>query len=321
VNGPVKITAIVPATDSPPSLERSLQAIRAGLRAPDELVVVTEPRGAGPAAARNAGARRAGGELLVFVDADVVVHPDALARVEAAFAADPELTALFGSYDDDPEARGAVSGFRNLLHHHVHTSAPGRARTFWAGLGAIRREAFLAAGGFDAEHYPLPSIEDIELGDRLVRRGAKIVLDPRLRGTHLKRWSLTEMIRTDFVRRGVPWVELLTERGLSPRERGLSPLSPQGAGAATALNLGWRHRLSALASLAAAAAVLRRRPAGVAGALAVLVAANRDFYLLLLRRRGAAEAAAGIALHVVHHLTSAAALVAGLARAAARHRR
>jgi hypothetical protein len=85
---------------------------------------------------------------------------------------------------------------------------------------------------------------------------------------------------------------------------------------ATVLNLDWRHRLSALVSLAAAGALLRRRPLGVAGALAVLVAANRDFYLLLLRRRGPAEAGAGVGLHVVHHLTSVAALVVGVARAA-----
>ena len=43
------------------------------------------------------------------------------------------------------------------------------ARTVWAGLGAIRRKAFEAIKGFDADRYPRPSIEDIELGDRLRR--------------------------------------------------------------------------------------------------------------------------------------------------------
>jgi hypothetical protein len=295
----LKISAIVPATDDPPTLGRCVAAIRSGSRAPDELHVITEPSGAGPAAARNEGARQAGGDLLVFVDSDVVVHSDALARIEEAFDADPALSAVFGAYDDAPEAPGAVSGFRNLLHHHVHSAAPGAAETFWAGLGAIRRDRFLEDGGFDAERYPEPSIEDIELGARLVRRGVRISLDPDVRGTHLKRWTLLGMIRTDFARRGVPWVELLVRSG----------------GAATALNLGWRHRVSALASLAGAAAVLRRRPLAAASALAVLVAANRDFYALLLRRRGPAEAAVGVGLHAVHHLTSIAALVTGLLRA------
>jgi hypothetical protein len=116
------------------------------------------------------------------------------------------------------------------------------------------------------------------------------------------------MLRTDFARRGVPWVELLAERG--------SPPLSGGGGSTTALNLGWRHRVSAIASLAGAAALVRRRPLGVAAALAVLVSVNRELYALVLRRRGPAAAAAGVALHAAHHLASAAALVAGLARVA-----
>jgi hypothetical protein len=306
---PYRITAIVPATDRPPTLGRTVAALREGSRTPDELIVVDRPLGAGPAAARNEGARRARGELLVFVDSDVVVHPDAIARIETAFA-DPGVTALFGSYDDAPDAAGVVSGFRNLLHHHVHSSTPGFAQTFWAGLGAIRRDAFEAAGGFDAARYPVPSIEDIELGARLVRGGARIVLDPTVRGTHLKEWSLIEMVRTDLLRRGVPWVELLAER---------DPPSPSAgrAGSTRALNLGWRHRVSALASVTGAAAIARRRPLAVAAAASVLLAANRDFYALLLRRLGPVGAVGGIGLHAVHHLTSVAALIVGLARVAA----
>ena len=72
-----------------------------------------------------------------------------------------------------------MSAFRNLLHHHVHQQAAGPATTFWAGLGAVRREAFLASAGFDAERYPVPSIEDIELGMRLAPTAARIGLDPR----------------------------------------------------------------------------------------------------------------------------------------------
>ena len=84
------------------------------------------------------------------MDADVAVHADAFRRIRAAFTADPGLTAVFGSYDDDPPALGAVSGFRNLLHYHVHQSSAGPAGTFWAGLGAVRRDAFAEAGGFDS---------------------------------------------------------------------------------------------------------------------------------------------------------------------------
>jgi GT2 family glycosyltransferase len=293
------VTAIVPATDRPPTLDRCVGAIRAGSSSPEQLLVITEPPGAGPALARNRGADRAEGDVLAFVDADVVVHSDAIARIRAAFAADPGLTAVFGSYDDSPEAPGAISGFRNLLHHHVHQHAAGRAMTFWAGLGAIRRDAFLAAGGFDAGRYPLPSVEDIELGMRLSAAGARIVLDPGLLGTHLKSWSLAEVLRTDFARRGVPWAELLARPG-SPTD---------------VLNLGWRHRLSAVVSIIGAGAIVLRRPLVALTAAALLVGINRRFYALLLRRRGGVDAAAGIGLHALHHLTASVALAVGVARA------
>ena len=79
-----------------------------------------QPGIARPAAARNAGARGATAPLVFFLDADVAVHPDTLARALARFEADPGLVGLFGSYDDAPDAPGLVSQFRNLLHHFVH---------------------------------------------------------------------------------------------------------------------------------------------------------------------------------------------------------
>jgi Glycosyltransferase like family 2 len=290
------LSVIVPATNRPDSLARCSAAIEAGLAAADELIVVTEPAGAGPAAARNEGAARAAGDVIVFVDADVVLRASALGRIRSAFAADATLVGLFGSYDDSPEAPGVVSGFRNLLHHHVHHQGAGAAATFWAGIGAMRRGAFEGSGGFDAERYPAPSVEDIELGLRLTRNGARIVLDPRIQGTHLKGWSLAEMVRTDFASRGVPWVALLLGPGAS-RE---------------VLNLGWRHRLSAAAAVLAVGAIPARRPrALVAGTLALLLL-NRPLYGLLWRRRGPTEAAAGVALHALHHLTGVAAVPAGV---------
>lgn len=286
------IAAIVPAGDSPPTLERCLAALAAGERQPDELIVQREPAGRGPAAARNAGASGTGAEILVFVDSDVEVHPDALARIERRFAVDPGLAAVFGAYDAEPAAPGVTSRFRNLLHHHVHASSAGEAETFWAGLGAVRRVEFEAAGGFDAGRFPHPSVEDIELGMRLRGRGARLFLDPDIRGRHLKAWTPLSMIRTDFARRGVPWMRLLLE----------------GGGGRTSLNLGWRQRASAAASVATLLALLARRPRAVALAMAGLLALNRDFYLLLARRGGPRLLLAGILLHLVHQLTAAAAV-------------
>lgn len=290
------LAAVVPAGDRPPTLDRCVAALLAGERRPDELIVQEEPAGAGPAALRNVAAASTEADLLVFVDSDVEVHPDALARIERRFADDRELGGVFGAYDDDPEAPGLVSRFRNLLHHHVHVRSAGEAETFWAGLGAVRREAFEAVGGFDSTRFPQPSVEDIDLGMRMRGHGTRLLLDPAIRGRHLKAWSAPAMVLTDFSRRGVPWVRLL----LRDRQGG------------TALNLGWRYRASGLATVTLLLATLARRPRLALASFLAGLALNRDLYALLARRGGAPLLLAGVPLHLLHQLTAAAALGAGV---------
>ena len=292
----ISLSIVVPATDAPATLDRCTAAIAAAGDPDDELIVVDGPPALSAAGARNEGAERATRDVVVFVDADVEIHPDALDRVRAAFATSPDLTAVYGSYDDTPAARGTVSAFRNLLHHHVHQAGAGPAETFWTGLGAVRRPAFLASGGFDEDRYPHPSIEDIDLGHRLVAAGATVVLDPAIQGTHLKAWTLRSMLWTDFARRGVPWV------ALQMRSRRVS----------AALNCGWRHRVSAASSALGVVFAAVGLPVLSLLAMVALVGLNRAFYGLLARRLGVVPAAAGVVLHGLHHLVSVAAIPVGV---------
>ena len=163
-------------------------------------------KGAGEA--RNVGVGQARAPILVFVDADVVLHPTALAQIAERFAADPTLDALMGAYDEAPSAPGLVSRFRNLLHAHFHRQAAAEASTFWTGLGAVRRTAFDEVGGFTLGEI----LEDVEFGLRLKAAGHRIGLDAKIQGTHLKDWSLASMVRTDLFKRGIPWIELALQR-------------------------------------------------------------------------------------------------------------
>jgi GT2 family glycosyltransferase len=289
-----RITAIVPATNRPSTLEACTEALTTAADPPEELIVIEEPSELGPAQARNLGASRASGDLLVFVDSDVAVHRDAFTRIRAHFDADPNLTALFGSYDDAPADPGLVSNFRNLLHHHVHQESAGPANTFWTGLGAVRREAFASVHGFDER---LEWLEDVDLGMRLAATGARLQLDAEIQGTHLKEWTLGSMLWTDFVGRGIPWTVLLLRHQTST----------------STLNLGWRHRFSAATCLVGCGALATRRLGLFAASAALLVGLNRSFYLLLLRKRGPRDAVLDVGIHALHHLAGIAAVPAGIA--------
>jgi len=219
------------------------------------------------------------------VDSDVLVHADVFTRIRAAFEAEPDLVAIFGSYDDLPSLHGTVSTFRNMLHHYVHQGSGGVATTFWAGLGAVRREAFVEVDGFDDWRFRSPSVEDIELGLRLASAGGLIRLDPEIQGTHLKRWGVRSMMLTDLLYRGMPWTALMLDRG------------PKAA----RLNLRGSHGVAAAAfTLGLAAAVLGRLRLAAPLAAAYL-AINMRFYELMLRRAGPRSAAAAVALLAVHN--------------------
>jgi len=175
----------------------------------------------GPGVARNRGVDKARGEIIFFTDADVLLHPDAIGKAVTALESNPDIAAVFGSYDDTPGHGSFLSRYRNLYHHWNHQVANEEASTFWTGCGAIRREVFLEMGGFSSD-YTRPSIEDIELGYRLREAGHRIWLLKTMFGTHLKQWKFRDMLLTDIFRRGVPWIELLLRYRSAPADLNLN---------------------------------------------------------------------------------------------------
>ncbi len=186
----------------------------------------------GPARARNYGVSRVLGRYVVFVDADVCVQRDALTHFAAAFSGDPTVDAVIGSYDDAPASKDFFSQYKNLFHHYVHQQSAGSAVTFWSGCGAIRRELFLECGGFDEKRYRRPAIEDIELGTWLSTAGHKIILDGRIKGKHLKRWTLWKLLKTDIFDRGVPWTRLMLRAGKIANTLNVKPVQRISVGLA-----------------------------------------------------------------------------------------
>jgi glycosyltransferase involved in cell wall biosynthesis len=341
-----RVSVVVPVRDGAAHLARCLDALGASDFAPFEIVVVddassdgsariAEAHGArvvrlvarsGPAAARNRGARESRASVLVFVDADVEVRRDTLARLAAHFATPMDshtaalsstsrrVAAVFGSYDDDPAERNFVSRFKNLFHHYTHQQSPRRASTFWAGCGAIRREAFIATGGFDARRYARPSVEDIELGYRLRRAGYEITLDRDAQAKHLKRWTLRTLLRADIRDRAVPWSRLILAESALVDELNLRVADRVSASLVCLAVL-----LATLAALAALAIVARALPvshldarsflplvASATASLAVAVWINRGLYKFFRRACGMRFAIAACAMHLLYFFYSAA---------------
>ena len=312
--GAPKISIVIAGRNAGHTLTPCLRAISESHQTPDECIVVDDAstdgsadivrrfeatlltcaiRG-GPAKARNLGAECATGDLLIFLDADVCVHPDTVGRILEHFQNEPPPVAVIGSYDDNPTERSFISQYRNLLHCFTHRHGRPHASTFWCGCGAIWRAAFLLHGGLP-ETYDRPSVEDIAFGHQLGASGAEIRLDPRIVVTHLKRWSFLNMVRTDVWDRAIPWTRLIFSTQFMPDD----------------LNLRIDQRASVgLAFAAIACAVLGHPIVGIFPVLA-LILLNRAFYAFLWARRGAWFAIRAVPLHLFYYLYSGVAFCMG----------
>lgn len=262
--------------------------------------VISMPERRGPAAARNAGARSVrAGDIVLFVDADVMIPSDAIGRVEANFRATPAIAALFGSYDDAPDQLNFVSQYKNLFHHYIHQTSQESASTFWAGFGAIRQDVLTRLGGFD-EMYREPCIEDVELGYRLRERGFETRLCKDLQVKHLKRWTPLALIKTDFSSRALPWTALLY------RYRGI--LSD--------LNLRPRYRVSAILLAATVLSGLASLTtpdllALTAVLIVLLLVLNLPLYVFFARKRGFWFACRTLPWHWLYYFYSGVAFLIG----------
>ncbi|MFO8058746.1 MAG: glycosyltransferase [bacterium] len=260
--------------------DKSADAVEAVV---DRLVKLEENQGA--AAARNRGALEASADLLVFVDADVLLDSRALYNIRMAFSEDPSLDAAVGRYTEIPAVPGFLNAYHNAFTRYHHDLSPPEIDWFWGALGAIKKSAFQKAGGFD-ERYQGASAEDMELGKALYHFGCRIAYLPEVEGEHAHAFSLKSMLANDYKK-----AVLGTKLRLAGRLPSLAP------GFAGKRNIATSLLASVLAVLLATGFFY---PLAIVLALLVICALaliNAPYYSCLLRTLGRGDLLLSIPLH------------------------
>jgi len=178
----------------------------------------------GVSKARNAGARAASGDLLLFIDADCLLGEDALAAARAAYGDRKDLV-LGGTYTPSPADADFFSFFQSVFIHHFETKNP-RPDYVAAHAMVIDAELFRRSGGFVEDSFigVAASVEDVELSHRLRRSGCELAMSRDLRVQHVFRFSLRRSL-ANAVRKARYWTlysasnrDLLADSGTASLE-------------------------------------------------------------------------------------------------------
>ncbi|MFD8520107.1 glycosyltransferase family 2 protein [Streptomyces capillispiralis] len=257
------------------------------------VTVVRAGRNGGPGATRNLGVRHAQGEIVFFLDADVTLHPEAVARAVELFEENPSYGAVFGIPDKEPLFdEGPVCDYRILQYHYWRKSAEGLVSGGFYALGAVRRSAFLEAGWFNSA---LRQTEEIDHAERLAAR-SPMLLTSRVRGRLSDETRMRPLLRKAFVRSRLR-VPFYLDRG-----RAMQGMETGGRAAASVL--------AALALVTLPLALVWPAAAPVPLlALAACVLADLGQYVFVARERGPAF----LVFFTGCHLLMNTAVVAGLA--------
>lgn len=162
-----------------------------------DIVVRFSGRPRGPGYIRNRGAEIARGDIIAFVDQDVVVGPQTLGSMLAVLAAEPHIAGVSACHGARPDEANFISRYWTLLLQCGEKRYAGISAHFDSACGAVRRAALISAGMYDEWRFEswAGGLESLELGQRLRADGRGLLLSRDLEVTHLTRWNFAAVCR------------------------------------------------------------------------------------------------------------------------------
>lgn len=162
----------------------------------------------GSAGSRNRGAKEAKGKVLVFLDADTVVHKDALERINKWFKR-KDVNVLNGVYSKDSINRGFFPEYKALWDYYGWLNIKSDVvSTFEPRCGAIRKKLFNEVKGFN-EKYSGASVEDIDFGYKVLEK-SRIYYDMNIQVDH--HFDSFKKVVKNFFKRSYLWMLLFSKK-------------------------------------------------------------------------------------------------------------
>ena len=153
------------------STDSTSEMVKAGF---PEARVLRAEENLGCPGGRNVAYREVSGEIIVAVDDDLALPPDALAMFEERMAEDPRVGLVFARIVDHRDGSDARWHYGGPLPKSG--DGPRYTWTFVAGATAARTEALAQAGLYPDDY--VRQCEEFDLSYRLLQHGWRILYDP-----------------------------------------------------------------------------------------------------------------------------------------------
>lgn len=152
---------------------------------------------AGPAAARNNGAKLAQSPIIVFTDSDCIPQPDWLEKMIGPLEADPQISAVKGAYLT--RQKQIAARFVQMEYEDKYDLLKKRQNIDFIDTysAAFRREVFLQFNGYDTS-FRVACAEDVELSYRMHNAGHKMIFAPQALVYHLHPETLAAYFRKKY---------------------------------------------------------------------------------------------------------------------------
>lgn len=150
-------------------------------------------------ACRNFGASKASGEIIIFIDSDVIPSPDLIEVCIREFNSS-DAAALVGTYMVRHRNNNISSLYKNFWIRHSYLRKAGEIGWIFGAVTAIRKHVFEETEGFNTNLHAAAGIDDIELGTRIDRAGYRITLCPEMEVEHLKSYNFASLMKNQFER-------------------------------------------------------------------------------------------------------------------------
>ena len=159
--------------------------------------VIELPQNKGPAFARNSGAQEAKGDILLFIDSDVIIDKEALNSLADKFS-DSDVNVIQGIYSHEPKYKNITTQYQQSFYCYYSWHADLKyTSSLITNCFAIRRKIFIELKGFNT-NIRGATCEDEEFGYKLIEKGYKILILRQLIGEHRVNYNLQRLIKRNF---------------------------------------------------------------------------------------------------------------------------